>query len=107
MVLRLQPLLIPVHFSTVGTALRFGSSLKDELRNILVVGARKSSVAEVFDHLRPKVSNRSKVESIATRIKRQDHVEFLNENRARLMDGTDNGLARFRELFQESNNRKR
>jgi hypothetical protein len=51
-----------------------------------------AAVTEVLDYVVTVLANGAEVEGIATGVKREDHIELLNENTAWLMDRTDDGL---------------
>jgi len=103
-VVRVQPFVIPIDAGAVLALDWFGCRFEDKLGNVLAWRALDTAVTKVFDNVLAIFANRTEVKGVAARVESQDHIELLNKNTARLVNGTDNSLTGGSQLLQEGNN---
>src|SRR5579871_702078 len=99
-----MPFFIPIDTCSICSASTFCSCFENKFCYIFVRWTLNAAIGKVFDNISTILTNRSKVEYIATRIECQYQIELLNENGRRLMNSTHHGLSGLRKFLQESDN---
>lgn len=85
--------------------MRARSRLKDELGYVLARRTDSAAISKVLDHMLAVIAHGSEVKRVPARVQGEDHVELLDEDGTRLMDGAHNGLSSSAEFLEEANNR--